>query len=107
MAKESEGNALEMKNLGWVSKEVGAVIDDSTCYGVEILHLFGLELLKEITQALDKSIFLTADVIIRPAKFYQYLVVWKVKGEESALERGRGRPDVSSPSDTGTLTRNG
>jgi len=37
---------------------------------------------------LDEPIFLLTDVIVGSAKFYQYLVVWRMKGQESALERG-------------------
>jgi len=86
--KESEGDALEREDLGFVSKKAGAVIDDPTSNGVEVLHLFGTELLKKVAQALDKAVFLVADVIIGTAKFYQYLVVWKRKDQESALGRG-------------------
>lgn len=45
--------------------------------------------MEEFSQTLDEAALLLAAVVVGIAKFQEYLVIWKVEGQESAPRGGR------------------
>jgi len=68
-----------VEDLGPVFKETSAITNDAARYGVEILHLFDSEILKEFAQTLNESALLNTIVVFGATEFYEYLVVWRAR----------------------------
>lgn len=52
---KSDGDSVQLEHLGLVPEELRTKRNDPTSYRVEILDLVGLELCKELPQALNEA----------------------------------------------------
>ena len=71
----SDGDSVQAEHLGLVSKELGTEGNDAASYRIEVLNLVGLELLEQLSEALDKAALLLARVVVRAAKLQEDLVI--------------------------------
>ena len=71
----SDGDSVQAEHLGLVSKELGTEGNDAASYRIEVLNLVGLELLEQLSEALDEAALLLARVVVRAAKLQEDLVI--------------------------------